>query len=161
MTIPSSRRPTRSLERTPITACSAACAALASLGPPMQTTSQARPFDSTSRLAHCWAKSTGWRWTNVARHPTPSLTREVMPASAERSVTDSRRGLARRLSPTHTASNTPARSASTARSRSSGTLIAPSTTARFARISPNEGATPYLPVYFAGRCSRNEATPSA
>src|SRR5439155_1522679 len=113
-----------------------ASAALPSLGPPMQTTSQPRPFDSTSRLAHCWAKSTGWRWTNVARHPTPSLSPPVTPARAERSVTDSRRGLARRLSPTQTASKTPARSASTVRSRSARALIAPRTTARFARISP-------------------------
>ncbi len=38
--MPSSRRPTRSLERTPMTLCSSACAALCSSGPPRQTASQ-------------------------------------------------------------------------------------------------------------------------
>ena len=42
--------------------------------PPGQTTSQARPLDRTSRLTHCWAKTTGWRWANVAMHPTPKCT---------------------------------------------------------------------------------------
>src|SRR3990167_1081771 len=139
--MPSSRRPTRSPAATPITACSSAWAVLCSFGPPRQTASHVRPPDSTSRLAHWWASITGWRWTNVAMQPTPRRTREVTAASAERSVTDSRRGFASRLAPTQTASNAPERSPSVARPRRSGTLSAPSTTARFARIRPNESAT--------------------
>src|SRR3990172_1291215 len=88
---------------------------------------------------------TGWRWTKVAMQPTASRTFAVTPARAERSVTDSRRGLARRLSPTQTASKVPERSASTVRSTRSRAWIAPRTTARFARISPNEWATRLSP----------------
>ena len=43
---------TGSGEGRPMTACSAAWAAFASLGPPRHTASQARPPDRTSRLAH-------------------------------------------------------------------------------------------------------------
>jgi hypothetical protein len=79
--------------------------------------------------------------------PTPRRSLVVTAASAESKVTDSRRGLARRLSPAHTASKKPERSACAVRSRRSGTLTAPSTTARLARISPNEDrAIVYLPV---------------
>ena len=161
MPTPSSRRSGRSADATPMTLCSAACAAFASLGPPRQATSQARPFEITSRLAHWWASMTGWRWTNVAMQPTASRTRLVTAARLASSVTDSRRGLARRLSPTQTASKAPARSASTVWSMRSATFTTPSTTARFARIRPNEWATGYLPVYFGGRFWRNAVTPSA
>ena len=122
-----------------MTSCSAAWAAFASLGPPRQTASHARPPESTSRLAHWWASMTGWRWTNVAMQPTPRRSLVVTPASAESSVTDSSRGLASRLSPAHTASKKPERSACTVRSRRSGTFTAPRTTARFARMRPNDG----------------------
>ena len=157
--MPSSRRSTRSPEAMPMTACSAAWAALALSGPPRQTASHARPPESTSRLAHCWAKSTGWRCTNVARQPTASRTRSVTPASADSSVTDSSRGLASRLSPTHTASNTPERSASAAMSSRSRAFTAPSTTARLARISPSEAATLSAPGTSAGACRGTSARP--
>ena len=67
----------------PITRCSSACAALCSSGPPRQTARRARPPESTSRLAHCWANSSGWRWTKVAMQPTASRIRDVAPARAE------------------------------------------------------------------------------
>src|SRR5438309_2073141 len=70
-------------------------------------------------------------------------------------------GLARRLSPAQTASKKPERSACAVRSTRSATLTAPSTTARFARISPKERAIGYLPVYLGGRFSRKAVTPSA
>ncbi len=160
--MPSSSRSTRSPEAMPITACSAAWAALALSGPPRHTASSARPSERTSRLAHCWASITGWRCTNVAMQPTARRTRSVTPASAESSVTDSSRGLASRLSPTQTASNTPERSASTAMSSRSRALRAPRTTARLARMRPKDrAATIYLPSYLGGRLSRNERTPSS
>src|SRR2546425_3601874 len=81
---------------------------------------------------------TGWRWTNVAMQPTPRRSRDVTPARADSSVTDSSRGLASRLSPTHAASKMPERSASTVSSTRSDALTAPRTTARLARMSPNE-----------------------
>src|SRR5882724_11573074 len=81
-------------------------------------------------------------------HPTPSRTRAVTPARAERSVTDSRRGLASRLSPTQTVSKAPEVSASTVRSIRSRTETLPSTTARLVRMRPKDGrATSVLPVY--------------
>src|SRR3989441_1551277 len=137
MTMPSSSLSTRSLDPTPITACPSAWAALCSSGPPRQTASQALPPESTSRLAHWCANITGWRWTKVARQPTPSRSFVVTPASAERSATDSRRGLASRLSPTHTASNASEASAVTVRSRRSRALMVPRTTARLVRVRPN------------------------
>src|SRR5258706_4569597 len=82
---------------------------------------------------------TGWRWTNVAMHPTARRSRVVALASADSSVTDSRRGLASRLSPAHAASKIPERSASTVSSTRSDALTAPRTTARLARMSPNDG----------------------
>ncbi len=159
--MPSSSRSTRSPEAMPITACSAACAALALSGPPRHTASHARPSESTSRLAHCWASMTGWRCTKVAMQPTASRTRSVTPASAESSVTDSSRGLARRLSPTQIVSNAREASAFTERSRRSRALMAPSTTARLARIRPSECVMAQRPSNFGGRLSTKERTPSS
>src|SRR2546426_12557230 len=88
---------------------------------------------------------TGWRWTKVAMHPTPRRSRDVTPASADSSVTDSRRGFASRLSPAHAASKIPERSASTVSSTRSAALTAPRTTARLARMSPNDGFVTRLP----------------
>src|SRR2546425_136004 len=158
MTMPSSSRPTRSLAFTFIPLCSRACAFDCSSGPPRQTASQARPLESWSRLAHCWAKSTGWRWTNVARQPTPRRTRDVTPARAESRETASRRGLASRLSPTHTVSNAPDCSAATAMSRRSRALMTPRATARLARIRPNGGAIT-APDTAAGASRRTTSRP--
>ena len=145
--MPSSMRPTRSLERMPMTLCSSACAALCSSGPPRQTASHARPPESTSRLAHCCANSSGWRCTKVARQPTASLSRDVAPASADSSATASRRGLASRLSPTQSVSKAPDVSACCDSSIRSRAWIAPSTTARFARINPKDAcAMKFLPA---------------
>src|SRR6266540_3099280 len=91
----------------------------------------------------------------VAMHPTPSRTRAVTPASVERSVTDSRRGLASRLSPTQTVSKAPEVSASTVRSIRSRTETLPRTTARLVRMRPKDGrATSVLLV-----CLRDEQRP--
>src|SRR5262249_4661226 len=94
--LPAPRRATRAADRMPMAACSRAWAGLCSSGPPRHTASHERPFEMTSRLAHWWASITGWRWTNVAMQPTPRRIRPVTPARAERSATDSRRGLAGR-----------------------------------------------------------------
>src|SRR6266850_1007821 len=67
-----------------------------------------------------------------------SLRRDVAPASAESRATASRRGFARRLSPTQSASKAPDASACCDSSIRSRAWIAPSTTARFARISPKD-----------------------
>src|SRR5262245_32599718 len=136
--MPSSSRLTRSLARTDIAACSSAWAAPASSGPPRHTASHERPPESTSRLAHWCASITGWRWTKVAMQPTPRRTRDVALASAESRVTASRRGLAGRLSPTHTVSKAPDCSAEMLSSTRSRAGMAPSTTARLARVSPND-----------------------
>ena len=86
----------------------------------------------------------------------------MTPASAESSVTDSSRGLASRLSPTHTASKTPER------------LGVDGDVEQVARLegaqhdravgedeAERSAATIYLPWYFGGRLSRNERTPSS
>src|SRR6266511_2102649 len=146
MTIPSPRRPIRSRAWMPIAACSRAWAAPASSGPPRQTTSQARPLDKTSRLAHCWAKRTGWRCANVAMQPTPKRTFVVTVASALSNVTDSRRGLASRLSPTHTVSKAPEASPCVAKSTRSLALTAPRITARFGTMSPKDAPIMFPPV---------------
>src|SRR5215468_3393622 len=137
--MPSSSRPTRSFAWIDMAACSRACAALASFGPPRHTASHERPPESTSRLAHWCASSTGWRWTNVAMQPTPRRARVVTPASVPRSATDSSRGLASRLSPTQIVSKAPEPSPAVARSMRSRTVTAPSTTARFGRMRPSDG----------------------
>src|SRR3990172_1591463 len=91
--------------------------------------------------------------------PTRSRTVDVAAASAESSVTDSSRGLASRLSPTQTASKTPARSASADSARRADTLTAPRTTARLARIRPNECATALPPCVLRRPLLRREAEP--
>src|SRR5262245_54518303 len=121
-----------------MTLCSRACAGLCSSGPPRHTARSDRPPDSTSRLAHCWANRSGWRCTKVARQPTASRSRDVAPASAESNATASSRGLASRLSPTHSVSNAPEASACWDSSIRSRAGIAPSTTARLARMSPKD-----------------------
>src|SRR5262245_53057383 len=79
-------------------------------------------------------------------HPTPRRRREVVLARAESSVTASSRGLARRLSPTHTVSKAPASSAVTVRSMRSRARMAPSTTARLASVNPNDAFTGLPPL---------------
>ena len=156
--MPSSSRPTRSVSLMPITLCSSACAGLCSLGPPKQTASHARPFEMTSRLAHCCASKAGWRCGKVAIQPTANRTFFVIAASAERRAMDSKRGLARRLSPTHTASNAPEFSPRRVMSKSSGTVTAPMMTPRLANVNPNEAIfCTLLPGSYSIRHRRFEA----
>ncbi len=70
--------------------------------------------------------------------PTPRRTRVVMAAKADNNVTDSKRGLARRLSPTQMVSNAPEASPCVAKSKRSRTVTAPRITARLGRMSPKE-----------------------
>src|SRR2546428_8708044 len=70
--------------------------------------------------------------------PTARRTLVVAEASAERRATDSSRGFASKLSPTHTASKTPAASACCAIWMSSLTLTAPMMTPRLAKVRPKD-----------------------
>src|SRR3989338_2874523 len=70
--------------------------------------------------------------------PTASRTFWVTEAKAESSVTDSSLGLARRLSPTQTASKATDASARCAMSMRSLVLTAPMMTPRFASVRPKE-----------------------
>ena len=67
----------------------------------------------------------------------PSRTLLVRAANAASVVTDSNRGLASRLSPTNTASNSPEASAVSARVNSSATVVAPKTTPWLGSSSPS------------------------
>ena len=78
----------------------------------------------------------GSRRGNVDRQQVPSRTRRVRAAMAERSTSDSRRGLAKMLSPTQTESKAPDASACSEMARSSSTLVAPNSTPRFGRLNP-------------------------
>src|SRR5262245_50100081 len=71
-------------------------------------------------------------------HPAPRVTRRVAAARAPRSAIESGRGLASRLSPTQSESNTG--SASTARARviSCSTVVTPKNTPRCGSVNPNE-----------------------
>src|SRR5688572_7254392 len=101
----------------------------------MQTTRIVRPPESTSRLAHWIASSSGWRSGKLARQTSPSFSRLVLAASADSVTIDSRRGLDSRLSPTQAESKKPERSAvSAVSSRAIGET--PNRTARFGKLIP-------------------------
>src|SRR2546430_9504742 len=69
-------------------------------------------------------------------HAVPSRTFLVRPATAASSEIDSSRGLPSMLSPTHTASKKPERSASSASCSMVSTVVAPNRIPRLGRVSP-------------------------
>ena len=156
--MPSSSRSTRSPEAMPITACSAAWAALALVGAaqahgePARARRRARRGSPTAGRA---SPDGGARTSPCSRRP--GARARSTPASAESSVTDSSRGLASRLSPTQTVSKAP------------GALGVHGEVEQIARLEgaqhhgaigedepERSAATIYLPSYFGGRLSRNE-----
>src|SRR5437763_1513795 len=102
----------------------------------MHAASQVRPPDNTSRLAHCKASSTGFRWAIVAMHATPSFTREVRAAIAPNRGMHSSRGLLKILSPTHIASITLVASAVAAMSMRSLGGVPRVNSARLDKVKP-------------------------
>ena len=73
------------------------------VGVPWQTTSIVLPPESWSSVAHWYASSIGCLRGKLAKQEVPSFTLSVAPATAESTAIESRRGLARMLSPAQTA----------------------------------------------------------
>src|SRR5262245_30462237 len=80
---------------------------------------------------------TGSRTGKLAMQPTPSVTRLVAAVRAPSSAIESGRGLASRLSPTHSESNTGCASNSRASDISCSTVVTPKNTPRCGRVNPN------------------------
>src|SRR5262245_1901744 len=80
---------------------------------------------------------TGSRTGKLAMQPTPSVTRLVAAVRAPSSAIESGRGLASRLSPTHSESNTGFASTSRASDISCSTVVTPKNTPRCGRVNPN------------------------
>src|SRR5262245_52388368 len=78
----------------------------------------------------------GSRTGNDAMQPTPRRRRRVTPASAPSSAIESGRGLAPRLSPTHTESKSGLASALAARASISATVVTPKKTPRWGSVKP-------------------------
>ena len=102
----------------------------------MHAANHERPPDRTSRLAHCSARSTGFRCAIVAMHATPSFTFEVRAAIAPNRGMHSNRGLLNILSPTQIASTAPLASAVTAISIRSVGGVPRVTNARLDNVRP-------------------------
>src|SRR5438093_5535016 len=80
---------------------------------------------------------TGSRTGKLAMQPTPSVTRRVAAQRAPSSAIESGRGLASRLSPTQSESNTGFASTSRDSVRSSSTVVIPKNTPRCGSVKPN------------------------
>ena len=108
----SSVRLARRRAETPAAFHSPSCSALKA--PPTPAAIINLPWEIRSTVPRVWASRTGWRRA-ISSTEVPSRTRLVRAATAARAVSGSSRGLAVRLSPTHTESR-PASSARQARS---------------------------------------------
>src|SRR5262245_36295952 len=134
--MPSTNRATRSSRTAPNALNSVAQSPLHPSPAPRHVPCMVRRPAATSRLAHWMASVILSRSGKLAKQAGPIRSRRVIAARAARVVTDSTRGLERRLSPTQKESNTWDSSAIRASSYISATLVEPKRIPRFGNPMP-------------------------